>query len=278
MNNIVTCLGSKDLITYIFQSKIFKKSNYNIYIIAKPFSIYILKIANYFLKINFKYINENELLDSIGISNFKIFILKYNPVLLKKTGWYKQQILKYAIHLIVKDDYIIIDADTFPTNIKFLTNLDQNTRFYSTYQVLHIPYEETFNKIFLLNVPKSNYNFVAEVFPVKIEVLTEMLTYIERKHKKNWYQAIIENVTTLYGFSEYQTYGKYQSYINYSMKITEFNTNRHFGKNQLSIFPIRNPQTEYVSFETYDYPEGIQKLYFFILYKPFFLFVKLFNV
>ena len=276
--NIATCLGAKDLITYIFQSKIFINSDFKIYLIAKSFSIVILKFINIFYKINFIFINENDLLKKIDIIDFNITLNLYNKILLKKSGWYKQQILKYAIHSIINDNYLIIDSDTFTRDLDCLTNINSDFRYYNTYASLHTPYEETFNKLLNVDIEPSIYNYVTEVFPMNYIILKEMLSKIEVIHKDKWHIAILKNIDTLYGFSEYQTFGKYQFLYNYPVVNMHYITDRHFGKKQLSIRKVENCSTDFISFETYDYPNGVYYIIYFLIYKPYFLFVKLFNL
>jgi len=276
--NIATCLGAKDLITYIFQSKVYINSDFKIYIITKSFSILILKFINIFYKINFIFINEKDLLKKIGINNFIFFLSEHNKLLIRKSGWYKQQILKYAIHTIICDDYLIIDSDTFPKDLNCLYKINTDTRFYNTYASLHMPYEEMFNRLFKVNIEPSKYNYVTEVYPIKFIILKDLLDKIEAINKDKWYIAILKNVETLYGFSEYQTFGKFQFLHNYTMVNTIYDTDRHYGKKQLSFQKVEYCLSDFFSFETYDYPKGLYYIFYLIIYKPYFLLVKLFNL
>ncbi len=278
--NLVTCVSSKDLITYINQSKIFYNSEINIYIISKPFVRLVMKFSLLFkkTKCNFIFINEKKLLKSIGIIDFYKIVQILNYSLIPKVNWYKQQILKYAIGLRISENYIIIDADTFPTIVDNILNLDFDLRFYNHLSnKIYTPYELTYNRIFQKSTI-SNYDFVCEVFPIDINVLNKMISDIESLHNDVWYNVIIKSTSDLIGFSEYQTYGRFhiENYLN--ARLVKFPSNRHFGKKQLSIYKTVNLENSFVSYESYDYPDNYQKILYFIFYKPYFLIVKFFNL
>lgn len=281
--NIVTCLGTKDLITFIFRSNIYFNQNINLYIISNNFSIKILKFVSLFIDIkssNFQFINENKLLNEIGINDFNNYILNVNIDLYQKKNWYKQQILKYAISYVILDNYIIIDSDTFPTNEDVLKSINYNTRFFnkpSVYGHIHMPFEETYNRIFDSHFI-STYDYVCEVFPVKIEDLHDMLEQMEKRFNARWYFVILSCTKNLIGFSEYQTLSKFQIENNKPLNYNEYRTDRHFGIKQLSIFTPKNTKTDFISYESYDYPKNFSLVIYYIIYKPFYTIIKLFNL
>lgn len=280
MKNIVSCISAKDLITYLFQSRIYCNTDLKIYIISKKFTKIVLQIILLFRrnKCNFIFVDEEKLLKFIGIENFNNLIVNLNIDLLSKKNWYKQQILKYAIGLRISENYVIIDADTFPTMIDNILNLNFDLRFYNHLSdKIYLPYEKTYNTIFQKSTI-SNYDFVCEVFPIDINILNKMLSDIESLHNDVWYNVIIKSTTDLVGFSEYQTYGRFhfENYIN--ARLEKFPSNRHFGKKQLSIYKTVNLENSFVSYESYDYPDNYQKILYFIIYKPYFIIVKFFNL
>lgn len=280
MLNIATCVSAKDLITYLFQSRIYYKSNIQIYIISKPFVRIVMKLHLFFFryKCNFIFINETNLLDNLGIDNFSNLILKLNKCLLPKANWYKQQILKYAIGLYINCDYIIIDADTFPTEINNVINLSFKTRFFNVETSdIYIPYEETFNSIFKTS-GASKHDFVCEVFPIEIVVLKNMISQIELVNNDLWYNVIIKSSIHLIGFSEYQTYGRFCHENHVYNSLTIFPSNRHFGKSQLSIFKTLEKKYNFISFESYDMPDNLTRILYYLLYKPYFFLTKLFKL
>ncbi len=280
MKNLVTCISAKDVITYLFQSYIYYDSDIKIYIISKKFTKNVLKLFLFFRKhkCKFIFIDEHKLLKNIGIENFNELLLDLNKNLISKKNWYKQQILKYAIGLRISENYIIIDADTFPTIVDNILNLDFDLRFYNHLSnKIYTPYELTYNRIFQKSTI-SNYDFVCEVFPIDINVLNKMISDIESLHNDVWYNVIIKSTSDLIGFSEYQTYGRFhiENYLN--ARLVKFPSNRHFGKKQLSIYKTVNLENSFVSYESYDYPDNYQKILYFIFYKPYFLIVKFFNL
>lgn len=280
MKNIVSCISSKDLITYLFQSNIYYDTEINIYIISKKFTKIILRIVLFFKKhnCNFIFVDENNLLNYIGIKNFDDLIIEINPDLFIKKNWYKQQILKYAIGLYINSDYIIIDADTFPTNINNLINLSSQIRFFnSETSKIYMPYEETFNTIFKTS-GSSKYDFVCEVFSVEIIALQKMILHIENLNNDLWYKVILKSPKHIIGFSEYQTYGRFCTEFGLYNLLSPFPSERHFGKLQLSIFKPKENIYEFVSFESYDIPDNFTKILYYVIYKPYFFLTKLFNL
>lgn len=280
MKNIVSCISAKDLLTYAFQSSVYYNSETNIYIISKKFTKLILTLILFFRKhnCNFIFVDEHNLLNYIGINNFNHLITDLNKDLSPKKNWYKQQILKYAIGLYINCDYIIIDADTFPTQINNLVNLSFKTRFFNAETSgIYMPYEETFNTIFKTS-GSSKYDFVCEVFPIEIKALKNMISQIELVNNDLWYNVIIKSSRHLIGFSEYQTYGRfcYENHVYNSLTI--FPSNRHFGKSQLSIFKTLEKKYNFISFESYDMPDNLTRILYYLLYKPYFFLTKLFKL
>ena len=86
MKNIVSCISAKDLITYLFQSRIYCNTDLKIYIISKKFTKIVLQIILLFRrnKCNFIFVDEEKLLKFIGIENFNNLIVNLNIDLLSK--------------------------------------------------------------------------------------------------------------------------------------------------------------------------------------------------
>jgi hypothetical protein len=270
MINIVTCLSAKDLITYSVQSKVFKCKEIKVFLIGSNFTLKIVKILNYFSekKLNIEYINENIFLKQCGIFDIKKLVNLYNPKLKKKANWYKQQFLKYEARRIIKDDYVVIDGDTFPTKVETILNLDKATRFVNTYTPIHYPYETLYNYLFG-RVGISEFNYVCEVFQINIGLLNNLILDIENKHNEKWFIVVLQNANHLIGFSEYQTYARYEIDCSIIKIYKKFNTDRNFGKKQLPFIAVKNCETDFFSFETYDSPSGIKKIFFYILIKTY---------
>jgi hypothetical protein len=192
--------------------------------------------------------------------------MKCNNNLFNKRNWYKQQFLKYEIRKLIKSDYLIIDGDTFPTNIENILNIGKSTRYINKYCEVHYPYEHLYNKL-LKKTGQSEYNYVCEVFYINYNRLNELIEIIE-KNSSFYIEAVLKNSIHECGFSEYQTFGRFEyentSAINYEV----FNTIRHYGKQKLPWQRISEKETKFVSFETCDFPDDCRKFIFFIFYKP----------
>jgi hypothetical protein len=270
MKNIVTCLSAKDLITYSIQSKVYRNEGIKIFLIGSSFTLKIIKIVNIIQKkqLNIEYINEKLLLKESGINDIKKLIILYNPKLLKKANWYKQQFLKFEARRIIKDDYIIIDGDTFPTKVETILNFAGNIRFVNTYTPIHYPYESLYNYLFDKE-GISNLNYVCEVFQINFNLLNNLVFDIENKHNNFWCIVVLQNANHLIGFSEYQTYARYELDSSIIKDYIIFNTDRNFGKKQLPFIDAKNCDTDFFSFETYDYPSGFNKIIFYVLIKPY---------
>lgn len=267
--NIVSCISAKDLITFYFQSTVYNELNCNYYIISSNFTRKILK-ALFFLRFKnqakYIFVDEKTLLSESGINDFDSLVIKSNNNLFNKRNWYKQQFLKYEIRKLIKSDYLIIDGDTFPTNIDYILNINEKSRYINSYSEVHYPYEQLYNKL-LHKSGQSEYNFVCEVFYINYNRLNELIVKIEENHSF-YIEAVLKNSTHECGFSEYQTYGRYeyenQSGINYEV----FDTIRHYGKQKLPWQKISEKNVKFVSFETCDYPNDFRKFIFYLFYKP----------
>lgn len=273
--NIVTCLSIKDVLTYALECKVFKDDHVNVYLISKPAARLILKYWYRYTWINF--VDESFLIKTaMNISSFKSFLREHNQELLAKSGWYKQQLLKYAQIVSLEQDAYIVDGDTFPKSIKVLKEL-QDYRCTISYAPVHEPYEACIKSL----LGPSEYhdlskNYICEAYFIEYDMLNRMLGRIEKRCGHKWPLAIILNVTSLLGFSEYQTYARFEE-EQYKGKKTnkEFNTTRNYGEFALpGTNSIIDAESDFVSFESYHtakVPGGVQfkikKYFFFFLNK-----------
>jgi hypothetical protein len=274
--NIVSCISSKDLITFYFQSNVYNDLYCNYYIISSNFTRRVLKTLFFFRFKNhpkYIFIDEASILRDSGINDFDSLVLKCNVKLYKKRNWYKQQFLKYEIRKLIQSDYLIIDGDTFPTNIDNILKIGQFTRYINSYCEVHYPYEQLYNKL-LQKSGQCEYNFVCEVFYINYDRLNELIEKIEI-NSISYIEAILKNSLHECGFSEYQTYGRYEYENTSEMNYEIFNTIRHYGKQKLPWQKISEKNVKFVSFETSDCPNGIRKLLFYLFYKPIILIFRI---
>jgi hypothetical protein len=216
------------------------------------------------------------ILEVMNIKDFRSFVKFHNPSLLPRYNWYKQQFLKYAQILRLKTDSIIIDGDTFPKSIEVLDTVIKY-RGTISYTPVHQPYEDC---LIRLLGPSRYYNvasnYITEAFFVEFGVLESMLDRIQTRTGVEWPRAILTNVDSLIGFSEYQTYARFEEDWTCGKKAyKKFSTTRNFGQFYL---PGRKSvilaTTDFVSFESYHYPQipgarrfQLVKYLFFLLNK-----------
>jgi hypothetical protein len=260
---IITPISIKDVFTYGFRSKIYRHPQLDVHIICGPLTKIILSV---FFKINWvNYHNDNVILKTLGgRKNMAKYVTLNNPVLKMKINWYFQQMLKYSLILELKKDVIIIDGDTFPVNSSEIFTLN-GVRFLNKYTPIHKYYEETIFNLLGRYMYASDKNFVCEVFPIKYERLKKMISDIEVNTKLPWNFSILLLSSDLIGFSEYQTYGRYEEQFN-NINYKDFLTLRHYGSLRTPLQNIEVPENiKFITFESYDKVKGYQG----ILYLPF---------
>jgi len=255
MITIITPVSIKDVFTYALCSKIYKHSNIEVNVICGFFTEFILK--NIFLMNWVNYYSENELLKSFGGRNsIHCFVSKNNPKINKKLNWYIQQILKYSLVLKLRKDAIIIDGDTFPVCICDIFNLS-NIRFLNRYSPIHNPYEETISNLFGRKLNLNDNNYVCEVFSIKFIQLEKMLSEIETNTRMPWNKAILSLSSDLIGFSEYQTYGRYEELSNH-IRYEAFPTLRTYGNLRTPFQKIIvDENIKFITIESYHKVKGL---------------------
>ena len=269
---ILTCLASKDLLTYTFRCSVYNSKDLIIYLIASRFTIFLLKTYFLFrpLTCEFVFIEEKSFEREMISFNVADFIRDYNPLLLRKSNWYRQQFFKFEARKIIQDNYVIIDGDTFPVHLNRLDNLKENKiRYTNSYAPIHEPYEVMIN--FLFQTSKINRtNYISEVFPVNFSVLNAMILDIEVRHSLDWIKVVLLNSTHLLGFSEYQTYATYEKYTQNDISYTDFKTIRNFGEFQLPFQSIKSNDADFVTFESYNYPKDKRRFIYYYFLKPYY--------
>jgi hypothetical protein len=122
-------------------------------------------------------------------------------------GWYYQQFLKYSIVAQSKfDKVLILDADTV-----VLRNINTGPCEFFTSKERHRPYFEHFESLFDARPPLKS-SAITNFMWFKPQALCEMLSEIENRHHKLWWQAIIDIANPIAhrgAFSEYETYANW---------------------------------------------------------------------
>lgn len=132
---------------------------------------------------------------------------------IKRTGWYFQQLLKYAFSYskYAKEYYLSWDSDTLP--LQHLSFFTDGHSLFTGKAEYHKPYFHTMQR--LIGIGKIvNYSFIAEHMIFKCSIVRELLQKIENNSpaKYNWVESIIHACDFAHEvncFSEFETYGTY---------------------------------------------------------------------
>lgn len=168
-------------------------------------------------KVDVDFIDEDKVLEGLTYKKVESLLMKKNNDTLVKgrTGWYFQQFLKYAISLkMTGDDYLIWDADTIPT--RHVNMMVGNKRIMHTSHMVHLPYAESYAKIFPQYSYDNRVSFITEHMLINCDVVKHLIKDIE--NNKNlvgdlFFEKIIDSIDeknlSKSGFSEFETYGNY---------------------------------------------------------------------
>ena len=129
-----------------------------------------------------------------------------------RSGWYYQQLLKYALRTHSRTNrYLVIDADTVLLRPTFFVR-NGRVVFYRRTQ-FHEPYFRTYEKL-LGYFPERQPSFITDYMILEVSMVDELLQAIEAEaNGAKWYDAIIRAIepNEISSFSEYETYGYYVS-------------------------------------------------------------------
>lgn len=249
--DIVLCAIKKDypVLIHAIKSvrKFIKHPIGNIYIIS-PVSEEIVKIAK---KNKCILIDENKILPITKKD------IDYTVRGLDRSGWLFQQLLKWSADQFVKNEHFLItDADTvycrpqvFIDNNKVLLPVSG--------QLCHLPYFSAIKRLTGYEVkPILNVTIHHSLF--EKTKLCRIKDIIEKKCKKPWFRAIIDNIDHKEGasVSDYETYGQIALLKFKNDFKLEYAFNRGYRRNQLnSIETIQNKSLsryKNISFHSYD--------------------------
>lgn len=194
-------------------------------------------------------------------------------------GWYLQQFIKLAALKNTADsDFALIwDADTVPLRcLRFDDPKTAKVRYYKGRES-HDPYFDLIYR--LLGMRKAvAYSFVAQCFPIKGIWAREFFELVERRHGKNWADAIVGliNFNEPSGFSEYETLGAFVSNVHREEIVATRRLWLRAGNGTIGTvdnvgrFPysLLLKPFDFASFETWDAPYGTYRRIPRILGRP----------
>lgn len=158
-------------------------------------------------------LDENNLLEGLSFKQVSSYLKKAGGNI-AQTGWYFQQLLKFAFSQTkyVSDYYLTWDADTLPLNK--LSFFKDGKPLFTKKIEYHEPYFKTLSR--LLSIERQvDFSFIAENMIFKSSVVKEMLADIEKSTVLGdfWVEKVINacDFTDERGnlFSEFETYGNY---------------------------------------------------------------------
>ena len=134
-----------------------------------------------------------------------------------RRGWYLQQLIKLSAleRSSHRDRVVIWDADTVPLRQISFFDSHGNCSYYLGSE-FHLPYFENIKR--LLGMGRANTNsFIAQNFPITGNQIEAFFTFIETRHQKNWWDAVISTIDfdEASGFSEYETLGTFVSSLSH---------------------------------------------------------------
>lgn len=159
--------------------------------------------------IEFAQNNECEFIDEDTVLPVRVSDINYNAGGLNRSGWLFQQLLKLSGEPVSKNDhYLVVDADYIMTSDRVF---EENGKFvFDTSEEFHKNYFNVYTK--MMGYPaESPVSFVTHHMLLSQEYITKFKHYLEDKHKKYWYEVIIELADRSHysGFSEYETYANF---------------------------------------------------------------------
>jgi len=195
-------------------------------ITSKQHFKYLKKLHDYITLVD-----EDSLISGLSYSSINE-ILKSKSIH-NRTGWYFQQLLKFAFaqSRYAHDYYLSWDADTLP--LSKISFFEGEHPLFTPKKEFHQPYFITLNK--LLNLKKIvDFSFIAEHMLFKKEYVTELIDSITHSNVEGgtWYEKILNACDFSCGssFSEFETYGTYVWHTHPNVYKTRFlNTFRGAG-------------------------------------------------
>jgi hypothetical protein len=182
----------------------------------------------------------------------------------KRFGWYLQQFYKIqAIQEAATEIVTIWDADCVPVAPIEITNNHDQIVYVNSSKEYHEEYFRNIKR--LLNLDRvQDLCFVIPGFPLKLHWVTEFITSIEEKHRKPWFEAIMETTdfSQVSGFSETETLGTWVANSYPTEWISRRGTWERFGQSRFGYAKNLNVENlialgqsnslEIITFENWD--------------------------
>lgn len=189
----------------------------------------------------------------------------------KRFGWYLQQFYKIkAIQMVETNTVTIWDADCVPVAPIEVVNQNGQIVYVNSSSEFHKEYFENIERL-LSMARQQNICFVIPSFPMMTNWVTDFITFIETKHRKPWYEAIMQttNFSQPSGFSETETLGTWVANKYPSAWTSRVGTWERFGQSRFGYAKDLNVEQlldlgkknnlEIISFENWDV-RGIKRI------------------
>jgi hypothetical protein len=128
---------------------------------------------------------------------------------LRTRGWVLQQLIKFnACHYVRTTDYLVLDADTvFLRPQMFFRGGKSMLRYSDQYELL---YNRSLELVFG-HRRRFPVSFVTHHMLFRSDFMKELLSHLERRFARPWWEAILHEVDQghLISFSEYELYGNF---------------------------------------------------------------------
>lgn len=179
-----------------------------------------------------------------------------------RRGWYLQQLIKLsALRAASNSERVIIwDADTVPLREINLFSETGSCRYYSGSDY-HLPYFENISRLLGLDKARPE-SFITQNFPILGSQIQAFFEYIETRHSKNWWEAVIESINfdETSGFSEYEVLGTFVSFFEEKGGSESQNGTWSYGLARQALLYLRSitaapPELDFLAVEGWAQPK-----------------------
>jgi hypothetical protein len=206
-------------------------------------------------------IHEDELfLGGVSKKYIESRLNEKHPNLVPRSGWLFQQFIKmgcsYAIPNLT-DYYLVVDADV--VFLKKISFFEDGNMLLTRVNKCHQPYFDFYERLLGETVEKK-CSFIAHHMLICKSIMIEILNNIEKRFKKNWYDAILDNINSDEEsmFSEYETYGHYlEGHYPQKVMVRDLRIAQRFKYKYLLRLLLN--QVDYATIHNYKKPENNPK-------------------
>lgn len=159
--------------------------------------------------------------------------IEYRPGGQDRSGWLYQQLIKLNTDSFTRSENILVlDSDTLLIRPQIMLRGDRPIFNHSDEQ--HMPYYSMYQR---LTGESKRYplSFVSHYMILSRSGLRDLKKYLEQLHHAQWYQAILQSIdiSESSGFSEYETYGNFYTYLSGSRCKHEYWFNLSLSRQKL---------------------------------------------